>query len=55
VLHIGGASESKMDALYIKYLIQVIIKNHNKYQPNLAMVAVNIDKIKIDDNIIKGE
>ena len=27
MLHIGGAPESKMDALYIKYLIQVIVKN----------------------------
>ena len=42
-------------AVYIKYLIHEIVKNHNKYHPNLEIVAVNIEKIKIDDKIISGE
>ena len=54
VLHIFAVPGTGV-ALYIKYLTQENVKNHNKYQPNLDIVDVNIENIKTDDKIIKGE
>jgi hypothetical protein len=41
--------------LYSIHLKLVKTKHHSKYHPNLTIVPVNIEKIKTDDKMIKGE